>query len=114
MALNLKPSETFRSVVQFKMLDATGKEPSQNLDVDFVRMTKDALKERQKVWAEKGFTDVEIICEIVRGWKLLDQDGNDVPFSPQAVEECCNIVPGFAYEVIETFYRGVGVARAKN
>lgn len=60
-------------------------------------------------------TETQICREVVRGWKrLLGEDGQDVPFSPQALEQAL-AAPLLRASIVATYLAAMtGMAARKN
>lgn len=62
---------------------------------------------------DKGMTMTEVARMVVRDWSgVTDDEGNEVKFSPEALEQLLN-VPGMAKVIYDAYFDGCG-AKAKN
>ncbi len=111
MAIKLKPSRTYKTTVDFKMLDENGKEEKQNFEAEFKRLTSAEVK---ALW-DANTVDKDFAETVLVGWKLVDADTRDeVPFTPENVNLLLQNVPGLAYTIVLKFNETLGLSLAKN
>lgn len=106
----LQQSTTFTWPVEFNLPTDGGKFEKQTFDATFRRQTSDQIKERQD---REGMTDLVFCRELVVGWKGITSDGEEVPFSADALEQVLQ-VPGAAAAMVQAFYVAVSGLKRKN
>lgn len=108
----LKQTATFLWPVTVHIPNA-GKFDKHTFDAEFKRLSMDELKALGE--READGEGVDACRQILLGWKgVVDDDGNDVPFSESALEQLLSI-PAVRLAVLQAFREATnGGARRKN
>lgn len=77
------------------------------VDIEFKHLGRDALKDY--LACLDGREDNESLCEIVMGWKDVDEE-----YSEDALKKLLNNYPGAALSMVQTFVAEAMEAKAKN
>jgi hypothetical protein len=105
---NLSLSNEFKWPVEFHLAANGGKFVKQTFDAVFKRKTADELRELQE---REGMTDRLFVAEVLTGWSGITSDGEDVPFSEDALQQVLN-VPGAGAAIVQAYYVAIaGIAR---
>jgi hypothetical protein len=108
MAFCLAVKEFYLHPVTVYMQDDKGGFTSSKFTVKFRRVP---LPEMDSL---KALTGKELIQSVVIGWKdLVDEQGDDVEFTPEHLEQLISIGPAFS-AVYDAFWESQIKAKAKN
>ena len=110
MALKLVVSATVLIAVAGLLHDEAGVARPFTCSLTCDRLTAEGIRERLE---QKSRNTQDFMREVIRGWRdVLGEDGNQVPFSPEACDQLLNI-PGLANLAFAAYFEGCG-AKAKN
>lgn len=126
MAFVLKQSASYKWPVTCRLPVDGGRFEKQTFEAVFKRLPQARINEirteaQRMVKAaerseaiEDGITDQSIAHEVLIGWSgILDDDGDEVPFSATACEQLLN-VPMVASAVIEAYFDSLTGNKTKN
>jgi hypothetical protein len=112
----LSQSATYSWPVEVSLPTNGGKHEKQTFDAIFKRITQKRLKEYLEPVDpdDKTLTDESLCREVLAGFKgIVDDKGEQVPFSETALEELLNI-PQVAKAIAVAYLQSVSGAKAKN
>jgi len=110
MGVRLSASKTYKTQVNFDMINEAGKKEKQSFEAEFKRLTRDQVKDL----VESGKSDNEMVSEVMVGWKLTNTDtGEDLPFTDVSRDALLTI-PGTGGVTMLAFLETVGASRQKN
>lgn len=110
MGIRLIPSNTYRTKVEYFLLDEAGKSEKQEFLAQFKRLETTEVK----ALSESGKNDSEMVRDVLQGWTAKDLvTGEDVPFTPEILDQLLK-QPSVAGTIILRFFETVGAARTKN
>ena len=107
MAFNLTPTETFKETVTVNVKQANGSWKQETFIGEFKR----ASEEDRKGLA--ALSDVDLVRDRLVGWKMKDEQKNDVPFTTENLDAFCKLT-GAGRETVIAFWRANTGAREKN
>ena len=107
MAFNLTPTETFKETVTVNVKQANGSWKQETFIGEFKR----ASEEDRKGLA--ALSDVDLVRDRLVGWKMKDEQKNDVPFTTENLDAFCKLT-GAVRETVIAFWRANTGAREKN
>jgi len=114
MALKIKQSSTFWWPVSVMIPIDGGRHDKQTFEVEFARLTVSEADKlvREIVSGERN--EFEGFGEMVKGWKGVVDDGEEVPFSASALKQVLEI-PTIATSIIQSYKEATSeLARRKN
>lgn len=103
--LKLQPNPTFRASVG---ITVPGESKPALVDIEFRHQPKEKLVEFTKRLAD-GRSDVEILEEILVGWK-----GVDAEYSPSALRDLLSNYPASGLEILKAYLAELSESRRKN
>lgn len=110
MGVRVNFSETYKTPVNFTILDAEGKKEACSFIAEFKRLKREEVR----AGVDAARNDSDWCREVLVGWKMQDLDTKaDIPFSSEALEAFL-MVPGAAGVTVLTFMETVGANRQKN
>ncbi len=101
-------SNTYKAPVKFVMLDENGNPETMEFQAEFQRFNAPAVK---ALMAEK-LDDPVFARRVLKGWKLKDENGQDVEFNDVNLERVLSLA-GLAGDIGMRFLETVGAARPK-
>ncbi len=113
MSFKISVSESYFAPVTVEL---PGSKTKNVFDAEFRRLSQDELTGLTAKIKEAGMDDKAVAREVVCGWSakhVLDEDGNAVDYSTQALEEMLNIYP-VAASIVTAFYASISGSRVKN
>lgn len=108
--LKLIPDPVFSARVN---LTVPGKTEAAVVEFEFRHKGRAGLK----AWMENagGKSDTALLGEVISGWSgVTDPNGNDVPYSPERLEELLNVYPAAGQEIMMGYVFALTESRAKN
>lgn len=112
--IRLSPQPTFETTVG---LSVPGVEALAPVQFTFVHLGKREMAEwmARDQGGDKRRTDPEMLGDIVRGWAgVLDEAGEQVPFTPAAFAQLLNAYPLAAGEIMKGYVDAYSEAARKN
>ena len=111
----LKQSQTFFWPVEVSIPVDGGKYEKQTFDAEFKRLPQARLDEIFSAInkGEQTESNDRFCKEVVVGWKGVNSDGEDVPFSETSLDLMLNI-PQVAYSIVTAFFACVAGEKRKN
>lgn len=100
--LNSKPSATYFWPVTVQLPLDGEKTDDQPFTAEFKRLTRSEVTEIEKA----SQTDADMVRAVLVGWRDVTDDGQDVPFSPEALAQLLDI-PQAPIAVIRAFYESL-------
>jgi hypothetical protein len=115
MALKIKQSATFWWPVEVSLPTDGGLYERQTFDVEFARLGLTELTDLRADVMTGKITDLDGFRALVKGWRGVQSDGEDLPFSDSALKALVEI-PGVGLAITATYNAAVegGAARRKN
>ena len=114
MALKLKQSDTFRWPVKVAIPKDGGGYETGTFDAEFKRLPRTESEGIAMKVMSGELTGVDAVRQILVGWRGVEVDGEEVPFSEANLEALLEI-NGVALAVFRTFSEAnAGAAQAKN
>lgn len=110
MAFCLKPAPTFASDVRLTI-------PGQPSPGVLTITWRHKGRKEAEAWVKgaAGRKDPEILGEVIAGWSgVTDDQGQDVPFTCEALESLCNDFPAAGMELFDAYLAALSESRAKN
>lgn len=105
----LNQSATFWWPIEAHIPVDGGRFEKATFDGEFKRRSTTELRELQD---REGMTDDAFIREVLVGWRGVQDDGQDVPFSATALDQMLQ-VPGVAAAIVTAFYGALAGAKKK-
>lgn len=114
MAFKLNLSKTYFTPVVVEVPMDGGRFEKMTFDAEFERLTREEFEELIEQQRKDGMTDRALLERVLKGWKkVVDEDGEDVPFSEtgkQAVFSVVQAVPA----IVKAFFSSMANVREKN
>lgn len=113
MSFSVALSETYSATVSVQL---PGDKAVRKFDLEYFRKSQDEIESLIARAKSRELNDKQFAREIVSGWKdrqVLDEEGNAVEFSAQALEDLMSIYP-VPSAIVEAFYTSISGARVKN
>ncbi|KQM78914.1 hypothetical protein [Xylophilus sp. Leaf220] len=104
---NLSQTETFEETVTVSVKQKNGSWKQESFTGEFKRAEED---EREALLQLKH---VDLVRDRLVGWKMKDEQKNDVPFTPENLDAFCKLT-GAVRETVIAFWRANTGAREKN
>lgn len=105
---------TYNATVSVEVRAENGGISRHSFDAVFKRFTQTELEEMHQSVTSGRLSDGELVSAILVGWSgVVDDDGNDLPFTPANRDRVLDIYP-VRPTVIDVFFKTIGGARAKN
>lgn len=105
---------TYSATVSVEVRGENGGIARQSFDAVFKRCTQTELEDLHQAVTSGKLSDQDLVREILVGWKgVVDEDGSEMPFTPASRDRVLDIYP-VRPSVIDTFFKTIGGARAKN
>ena len=109
----LNQSTTYTWPVSVNIPTNGGQYDKQTFDGVFKRITDARLKEIRAAIEADQITDAQFVRELMVDWKGVTDDGSDVPFSQEALDQMLNI-PGVAAAVVVAVVESLSGLKRKN
>ena len=114
MALKINQSATFLWPVTVHLPTDGGKFDKQTFDVEFARLKVSEADAMVAGIVSGATTPLEGYRQLVKGWRGVLADGQEVPFSDDTLQQVLEI-PTVGPAILEAFKEAIsGAARAKN
>lgn len=111
----LNQTKTYWTPVVVEIPADGGRFEKSSLEVCFRRLTRDEFTDLQKRLNDKEITDLELCKKVVHDWKkVVDEDGNEVPFNESNLSMVDQDVVQFVPAVILAFFNSITKVREKN
>lgn len=106
-------SPTFWHPVKVDFTAEDGRQRTVEFDVKFKRLKIEEARAKAKENEGNDDADLLFLQAVVEDWKRVPgDDGDEVPFSPEALQELYSI--GFGAPVVATYFRALPQAKQKN
>jgi len=110
----MKTSKTFTHTVKAEIPEGNGKFTHMSLDAEFKRLPEPELAELTRKVNAGELSPPDVVREVMVGWaKVKDEDGNEMTFSAEGLEQLLTIFPMPA-TITRAFFDAHGRAKAKN
>jgi hypothetical protein len=123
MAFVLKQSATYTWPITLILPVDGGRREKHTFDGEFKRLPQTRINEivrqarameRGRLNEDEGLEDQDAAIELLAGWSnVLDDDGNEIPFSPKALDQLLEI-PTVAGQIVRAWFESLEVAKRKN
>ncbi len=111
MGVRITTSKTFKTPINFTVLDPNGKPENWSFTGEFKRLPQEELA---TIIENPATSDVEKLQEVMVGWKMnIIDTGEDFPWSEENFAEFCKI-PKVAGITFLQYAEKVGASKAKN
>lgn len=106
MAFKIVPPATFAATV---LISVPGLADPQPLAVEFRNLGADGPRKLADTKAQP-----EVLLEMVASWDAVNDDGQPVPVTVEALAELCNKIPLAPQEIAAGYFAALHEARRKN
>lgn len=107
----LSQSPTFFWPVEVSLPTDGGKYTKETFDAQFERLSQTQLRELNEQIEAGKLTDSEFVRQVLKGWRGVTDDGNELPFSPTTLDQLLD-VPTVASSIVMAFIKAhQGVTR---
>lgn len=114
MPFTLKRDDRFKWPVSFDVPVDGGKFKRETFDGIFIRVSQSRLRELTDLVSSGEVTDIDVAREVLVGWSgIKDDNGEDVPFSDEALEQLLD-VPMLASAIVVKYFESLQGVKAKN
>ena len=114
MAFVLKKSNTFKWPITVEISVDGGTWERMTFDLEYKDLTQSRLKEIAELSDQNTLSEIDVAKEMVVGWAgVVDEEGNDVPFSIAGLNELLEF-PMLAAQVVSTYIEAKQGAKRKN
>lgn len=105
----LQPNPTFPLKVK---ITVAGQETPGQLDL----VAKHKGRKELKAWQERAAKseDPQFLDEIISGWSVVDEAGQPVPYTVDALAQLLDTYPMSGFEIYEAYLRELTESRRKN
>lgn len=111
MTIKITVADRVQFSVRGTMTGETGAQEAFDFRLTAKRFNEQGL---QAAFAQADRNVIDFLCEVVTGWKgVLDDQGNEVPYSTEALRQLCGNSPGVGPMAAEAYVDSVKV-KAKN
>lgn len=114
----ISTSPTYVAPVKFSVLNEAGKKVHQSFDAVFRRVSSTELEDmRRRATLEdvaERMGDRDVVNSVLVGWKgVLDEDGNEMPFTPENMNAVLDVHP-LPQMISASFFASISLAALKN
>lgn len=110
MAFRMALTPTYETEVTITYPTELGQYEKHKFFVRFKRLTQPELD----AFIARKMSDREALHEVVAGWRWVqDDEGKDIEFSPQALDDALNVYP-MQPTMVNAFFDSIRAAREKN
>lgn len=113
MSFSVALTETYPATVSVQL---PGEKTVRKFELNFYRKTQEQIESLIARAKSQELNDKQFALEIVAGWndkQVLDEEGNSVEFSTEALYQLMSIYP-VPSSIVEAFYASISGARLKN
>ena len=111
MTIKITVADRVQFSVRGTMAGETGAQEAFDFRLTAKRLNEEGL---QAALSQADRNVIDFLCDVVTGWKgVLDDQGNDVPYSPEALRQLCGNCLGIGPLAFEAYLDSVK-AKAKN
>lgn len=108
MAFKIALTPTYRNKVEVETPNGLGTFDKSDFMAEFKRVGYERINELERM------VPLDVLQEVLVGWTdLLDESGNQIPFSQEAKKILLDIVPA-RLALVEAFWGGLSKAKEKN
>lgn len=102
MAWTLVSNPTFRHHVT---LVVPGQDPDQSDEFSFLATFKALKLSEIQALQDGSYSDPDdLVLKFLVGWSgVLDEEGKEIPFSPEEVREACDVLPSFSGQLTNSY-----------